>query len=171
MVTWLSGLGSGKFDTGNTEDCAPNTFVEFFWRVASQDGAWSVEAGTKQPELVAEACACEELLLAIVSPPSVISLPLTGVLEEAVVTGAWVVTVVNDTVVEVCCSVVIMDGVENDNELVMEVLDGVKTEVTGRRYDLPERKWPEVPCAWCNSVLTSRFLKVALATNRDSVLV
>ena len=49
-------------------------------------------------------------------------------------------TVVNDTVVEVCCSVVIMDGVENDNELVMEVSDGVETEVTGRRYDLPERK-------------------------------
>ena len=49
-------------------------------------------------------------------------------------------TVVNDTVVEVCCSVVIMDGVENDNELVMGVSDVVKTEVTGRRYDLPERK-------------------------------
>ena len=39
---------------------------------------------------------------------------------------------VNDTGVEVCCSVVIMDGVENDDELVMEVLDGVKTEVTGK---------------------------------------
>ena len=49
-------------------------------------------------------------------------------------------TVVNDTVVEVCCSVVILDGVENDDELVMEVSDGVKTEVTGRRYGLPERK-------------------------------
>ena len=48
--------------------------------------------------------------------------------------------VVNDTVVEVCCSVVIMDGVEKDDELVMEVSDGVKTEVTGRRYGLPERK-------------------------------
>jgi len=36
------------------------------------------------------------------------------------------VVVVNDTVVEVCCAVVIMDGVENNNdELVMEVLDGV----------------------------------------------
>ena len=41
------------------------------------------------------------------------------------------VVVVNDTVVEVCCSVVIMDGVENDDELVIEVSDGVKTEVTG----------------------------------------
>ena len=50
------------------------------------------------------------------------------------------VVAVNDTVVEVCCSVVIMDGVENDNELVMEVLDGVKTEVTGKRYGLLERK-------------------------------
>ena len=49
-------------------------------------------------------------------------------------------TVVNDTVVEACCSVVILDGVENDDELVMEVSDGVKTEVTGRRYGLPERK-------------------------------
>ena len=29
--------------------------------------------------------------------------------------------------------VVIMDGVENDDELVMEVSDGVKTEVTGRK--------------------------------------
>ena len=48
--------------------------------------------------------------------------------------------VVNDTVVEVCCSVVIMDGVENDDELVMEVLDGVKTDVTGKRCGLPERK-------------------------------
>ena len=48
--------------------------------------------------------------------------------------------VVNDMVVEVCCSVVIMDGVENDDELVMEVSDGVKTEVTGRRYGLLERK-------------------------------
>ena len=46
----------------------------------------------------------------------------------------------NDTVVEVCCSVVMMDGVENDDELVMEVSDGVKTEVTGQRYGLPERK-------------------------------
>ena len=64
-----------------------------------------------------------------------------------------------------------MDGVENDDELVMEVSDGVKTEVTGRRYDLPERKWPEVPCDWCSSVLTTRFLKVALVTNRESVLV
>ena len=43
------------------------------------------------------------------------------------------VVVVNDTVVKVCCSVVIMDGVENDDELVMEVSDGVKTEVTGRK--------------------------------------
>jgi len=50
------------------------------------------------------------------------------------------VVVVNDTVVEICCSVAIMDGVENDDELVMEVLDGVKTEVTGKRYGLPERK-------------------------------
>jgi len=64
-----------------------------------------------------------------------------------------------------------MDGVENDDELVMEVSDAVKTEVTGKRYGLPERKWPEVPCDGCNSVLTTRFLKVALATNRDSVLV
>ena len=49
--------------------------------------------------------------------------------------------VVNDTVVEVCCSVVIKDGVENDNdELVMEVVDGVKTEVTWKRYGLPEHK-------------------------------
>ena len=39
-----------------------------------------------------------------------------------------------------CCSVVITDGVKNDDELVIEVLDGVKTEVTGRRYGLPERK-------------------------------
>ena len=50
------------------------------------------------------------------------------------------VVVVNDTVVEVCCSVVITDGVENDDELVIEVSDGVKTEVTGQRYSLPERK-------------------------------
>jgi len=50
------------------------------------------------------------------------------------------VVVVNDTVVEICCSVAIMDGVENDDELVMEVLDGVKTEMTGKRYGLPERK-------------------------------
>jgi len=50
------------------------------------------------------------------------------------------VTVVNDTVVEVCCSVVILDGVENDDELVIEVSDSVKPEVTGRRYGLPERK-------------------------------
>jgi len=49
------------------------------------------------------------------------------------------VVVVNDMVVEVCCSVVIMDGVEKDDELVMEVSDGVKTEVTGRRYGLLER--------------------------------
>ena len=56
------------------------------------------------------------------------------------------VVVVNDTVVEVFCSVVIMDGVENDDELVMEVLGGVKTEVTGKRYGLPERKRPEVSC-------------------------
>ena len=67
-----------------------------------------------------------------------------------------------------CCSVVITDGVENDDELVIEVLDGVKTEVTGRRYGLPERKWPEVSCDGWNSVLTTRFLKVALATSRDS---
>ena len=78
------------------------------------------------------------------------------------------VVVVNNTVVEVCCSVVIMDGVENDDELVMEVSDGVKTEVAGWRCGLPERKWPEVPCAGCNSVLTTRFLKVALASSRDS---
>jgi len=32
-----------------------------------------------------------------------------------------------------------MDGFENDDELVMKVLDGVKTEVTGKRYGLPER--------------------------------
>jgi len=65
-----------------------------------------------------------------------------------------------------------MDGVENDNdELVMEVLDGVKTEVTGKRSGLPERKWPEVPCDEYNSVLRTRFLKVALATSRDSVFV
>jgi len=70
---------------------------------------------------------------------SEISLPLTGVIEETVVRGASVVAGVNDTVVEVCCSVVIMDGVENDDELVMEVLDGVKTEVTGKKYGLPER--------------------------------
>jgi len=63
-----------------------------------------------------------------------------------------------------------MDGVENDDELVMEVLDGVKTEVMGKRYGLPERKWPNVPCDGCNSFLTTRFLKVALATSRDSVL-
>jgi len=50
------------------------------------------------------------------------------------------VAVVNDTVVEVCCSVVIMDGVENDDELVMEVLDGVKAEVTRKKYGLPVRK-------------------------------
>jgi len=81
------------------------------------------------------------------------------------------VVVVNDTMVEVCCSVVITNGVENDDGLVMEVLDGVKTEVTGKRYGLPERKWPEVPCDGWNSVLTTRFLKVALATSRDSVLV
>ena len=43
--------------------------------------------------------------------------------------------------VEVCCSVVITDGVENDDELVMEVLDSVKTEVKGKKwYGLPERK-------------------------------
>jgi len=47
------------------------------------------------------------------------------------------VVVVNDTVVEVCCSVVIADRVENDDELVVEVLDGVKTEVTWKRYGLP----------------------------------
>ena len=47
--------------------------------------------------------------------------------------------VVNDTVVEVCCSAVIMDGVGNDDALMMEVLDGVKTELTGKRYGLPER--------------------------------
>jgi len=63
-----------------------------------------------------------------------------------------------------------MDGVENDDELVMEVLDGVKTEVTGKRCGLPERKWPEVPSDGYNLVLTTRFLKVALATSRDSVL-
>ena len=40
-----------------------------------------------------------------------------------------------------------------------------------RRRLATERKWPEVPCDRCNSVLTTRFLKVALATNRDSVLV
>ena len=74
-----------------------------------------------------------------------------------------------DTMVEVCCSVVMMDGVEND-ELVMEVLDGVKTEVMGKRYGLPERKWHEVPCDECSSFLTTRFLKVALATSRDSAL-
>ena len=141
MVTLLSGLGSGKFDTGNAKDCAPNTFVEFVWRAASPDGAWSVaEASTKQPELGAEACACEELLLAIVSPPSVISLPLTGVLEGTVFTDAWVVVVVNDMMVEVCCSVVRRDGVANDDELVMKVLDDVETDVTGKRYGLPERK-------------------------------
>jgi len=49
--------------------------------------------------------------------------------------------------------------------------DGVKTEVTGKRCGLPERKWPEVACDGWNSVLTTRFLKVALATSRDSVLV
>jgi len=31
--------------------------------------------------------------------------------------------------------------------------------------------WPEVPCDGWNSVLTTCFLKVALATSRDSVLV
>jgi len=105
-----------------------------------------------------------------VSIPSDIALPLTNVLEGTVVTGAWVVAVVNDTVVEVCCLVVIMDGVENDDELVMEVSDGVKTEVMGKRYSLPERKWPEVSCDGCNLFLTTRFLKEALATSRDSVL-
>ena len=80
--------------------------------------------------------------------------------------------VVNDTVVEVCFSVVIMDGVENGNdELLMEVLDGVKTEVTGKQYGLPEHEWPEAPCDECNSVLTTHFLKVALATSCDSVFV
>ena len=64
-----------------------------------------------------------------------------------------------------------MDGVENDDELVMKVLDGVKAEVTGKRYGLLERKWPDVPCDGCKPVLTTRFLKVALATSRDSVLV
>jgi len=63
-----------------------------------------------------------------------------------------------------------MDGVENDDELVMEVLDGVKAEVTRKKYGLPVRKWPEVPCDGFNLVLTTRFLKVALATSRDSVL-
>jgi len=53
----------------------------------------------------------------------------------------------------------------------MEVLDGVKTEVTEKRYGLPERKQLEVPCDGWNSVLTTRFLKVALATSHDSVLV
>jgi len=33
-----------------------------------------------------------------------------------------------------------MDGVENDDELVMEVLDGVKAEVTRKKYGLPVRK-------------------------------
>jgi len=33
-----------------------------------------------------------------------------------------------------------MDGVENDDALMMEMLDGVKTEVTGKRHGLPERK-------------------------------
>jgi len=141
IVTWLSGVGVSKFDTENAEDCAPNTFVELVWRAASPDGSWSVaETGTKKPERVAEACVSEGLLLGTVSPPSEISLPLTGVLDETVVTGAGVVDVVNDTVVEVCCSVVIMGGVENDDELVMEVLGGVKTEVTGKRYGLPEGK-------------------------------
>ena len=46
-------------------------------------------------------------------------------------------TVVNDTVVEVCCSVVMIVGVENDNELVMEVLDGVRTAVMGKRTVYP----------------------------------
>jgi len=64
-----------------------------------------------------------------------------------------------------------MDGVEKDDELVMEVLDGVKAEATGKSYGLPERKWPEVPCDGYNSVLTTRFLKVGLATSRGSVLV
>jgi len=32
-----------------------------------------------------------------------------------------------------------MDGVENDDELQKEVLDGVKTDVRGKRYGLPER--------------------------------
>jgi len=32
-----------------------------------------------------------------------------------------------------------MDGVGNDDALMMEVLDGVKTELTGKRYGLPER--------------------------------
>ena len=39
------------------------------------------------------------------------------------------VVVVNDTVVEVCCSVVIMEEVENDDDVVKEVLGGVETKV------------------------------------------
>ena len=42
---------------------------------------------------------------------------------------------VNDTGVEVCCSVVIMDGVENDDGLMMEVLD--KTEVMWKNTVYP----------------------------------
>ena len=48
--------------------------------------------------------------------------------------------VVNNTVVKLHCSVVVINGIENDDELVMKVVDGVKTKVTGKRYDLPERK-------------------------------
>jgi len=47
---------------------------------------------------------------------------------------------VSGTVLEVCCSVVVMDGVEKDDEVVKQVLDGVNAEVTGKRYGLPERK-------------------------------
>ena len=96
-VTGTSGASNGKFGKENAGNCACNKFVELVWREASPDGSWSVaETGTKKPERVSEACACEGLLLGIVSPPSDISLRLTGVLEEIVVTVAWVVTVVND---------------------------------------------------------------------------
>jgi len=64
-----------------------------------------------------------------------------------------------------------MDGVENDDEFVVEVLDSIKAEVTVKRYGLHERKWPEVPYEGCNLVLTTRFLKAAVATSRDSVFV
>jgi len=44
-----------------------------------------------------------------------------------------------NTVVEVCCSVVIVGEVVDDDDVVKVVLGGVKTK-TGKRYGLPERK-------------------------------
>ena len=40
---------------------------------------------------------------------------------------------VNDTVVEVCCSEVIVDGVEKGDDVLKKVLGCVKTKVTGKR--------------------------------------